>query len=203
MHVRAALLLSCVLLGCAKPETNAKKSLTLDLSLAEPEGGAPIAARVDDAPAEYVALARAALDEATRLAKKCDLQKSGYEKTVHYVDWCGVWKDADVPAMRKAAAALEASPLTPETGLAVGFLRRLRFFDEWVGSFTKSGLGYWPNASGTLLYYQDLAMAWNDWQPKNPVPVDVGNTRYVKVDPGPSGHLEWGRCSTGTCIVPK
>lgn len=207
MHVRGVVLLSSALIACSaacsRPET--KKPLQLDLSFAEPDGGeagAAGAVLADEAPAEYVALARTALDAATKLASKCDLRERGYDDTnTHYVDSCVAWSGADVETMRKAFAAFIASPFAPEAGLAIGFARRLRFFAEWVGTFEKSALGYWPRASGTLLYYQDLALAWNDWQPKRVVAVDVGNTRYTKVDAGPSGRLEWGKCSAGPCIV--
>jgi hypothetical protein len=196
MHVRGLVLLCCLSVACSKSET--KKPLKLDLSFAEPEAGVVAA---DDTPAEYMVLARAALDAATKLASKCDLHESGYETTVRFVDSCAVWSTADVEALKKAWSALDASPLAPEAGLAIGFLRRLRFFEQWVSSFEKSALGYWPRVSGTLLYYQDVALAWTDWRPQTVVRVDVGNTRYTKVDAGPSGHLEWGRCSEGTCIL--
>lgn len=191
---RVALLVALV--GCSKPAD--KKPIHVDISFPDATPTVP----ADGTPKEYVALARTALDAVKTLASKCELYRTGAEDRI--IDNCGLWKPADVEALTKARKALDASPLAPETGFARSFAQRIDAFDDRSSKLYKNEQGYWAEYHfGAVAKYQELAMTWNDWRPPaDAVPVDVGGQKNVKVDPGPSGHLEWVHCSDGPCIDP-
>ena len=197
MYVKYMLLIGAFASGgCSKPAD--KKPIHLDIEF--PDATPVIAA--DPTPAEYVALAKNAIDTVKVLASKCVLD--GYEDTgfTVLVDDCGVWKAADVVAVTKARKALDASKLMPETGFAPTLVTQIDAFDDWSSKLPKNEQGYWAQRwTGTLSKYQEMATTWNDWRPPtDAVPVDVGQMKGAKVDAGASGKLPWKSCTRGPCI---
>ena len=189
--------LLALLVGCSKPGD--KKPIHIDVSFPDATPTIP----ADSTPKEYVALAKTALDAVTTLVSKCELYRAGYDDAERITDSCGIWKAADVEALTKARKALDASPLAPDAGFGHSFATRIDAFDDMSSGLYKSEQGYWAESNrGTIARYQELAMTWNDWRPPaDAVPVDVGGQKNVKVAPGPSGHLEWTKCSYGPCIL--
>jgi hypothetical protein len=203
MHVnvmrRIAPLATVVALSVACTEDKPKAIQPLLTRAVTDAGAAAPAARVDD---HTLALARAARDAATALAMKCRLVSQWEESFKRFYDIC-TWKPADLEPMRAAATAFAAG--APDAGDAAVFAEHVRLFAEWI-ELIKDGY-----TQGTLAHYQDLALAWNAFQPKEPIPVDVrAKSSYydpeeMPPDAGPDGGpLVWQRCSNGACmIVPR
>lgn len=186
-----------LLAACSKQESDKPK--TVDVSW---QDAAPPVVK-DDSPPEYTALARAAIDAVKTLASRCELY--AYENTEfdRIIDSCGIWKAAEVEALTRARKALEASTIGPKTGFAPSFVKQVQTFDDMSSKLYKNEQGYWAERGrGVPFRYQELALLWNSWRPASEaVPVDVAQQRAVKVTAGASGHIEWGHCSSGPCIV--
>jgi len=169
----------------------------------KPKRAAPTIVRVSDAAVttdvdgHTLALARAARDAARRVALECRLQRSFDDNVIRYYDICSWGRDVLEP-LRAAAAALRA--VGPDAGEAAVFIEHVRLFSEWV-ELMREG-----RAQGTLAHYQDLARAWNSFQPSEPIPVDERARSRYGGDDGPDagpdgGPIHWERCSDGACVV--
>jgi hypothetical protein len=189
MHVKYMLIV-VLLAGCANERPKAR------VDIAFIDAASPVA--TDATPAAFVALARDALRAATTLASKCTIVRSGPPEMERIVDYCGIWKKADVEALRAATRALRSSADVPDAGFGAIFVRRLYAFEAFASGLWHDDKGYWVREKGVLASYQELASVWNDWQPNDTVPVDVG-VMEAKIDAG--ARLAWGRCSDGPCIT--
>ncbi len=141
------------------------------------------------APADVVSpLAPAALQVATAIAGGCALHFHS-ENTLS--ERCE-WSDAQASALRQATNAFLASTDVPRRGTGASFAAHLRMFADWI-EFAGGG-----RRAGTLAHYQELARAWNEWQPTKEVSVDPGKNYTHYRD---AGVLAWSRCSDGPCVV--
>lgn len=156
----------------------------------------PTKARAPDDP-HTVALARAARDAATKLASACHFAEDYQEAHHRFYDVCR-WKPPELEPMRAAAMAFLAA--APDAGEGAIFAEHVRLFAEWIELIKERSI------PGTLAHYQDLAAAWNSYQPNERVPVDLGQiskySEYAPPDGGPDGGpRQWQRCSSGACII--
>jgi hypothetical protein len=154
----------------------------------------------------FVSAARAARDAATKLVATCRVYAAFHDTTREYYDACR-WKSAEVEPLRVARVAVrDASPDGGDGGV---FAEHVALFTDWVEAVTSRGSEALSTSSrGTLAHYQELALAWNAFQPADPIPVDGGArgfSHYGQMDldagRGDAGHLVWGRCSRGPCVV--
>ncbi len=185
--------------AACRQKASIRKPMPLELSFAAPDGSVPRRDLAATAPAAYVELARTALDAAKKIASGCRFREAPGWGVTRFNDTCDGVKSPDVAALHEARKALDASPLAPDAGFSVVFVKRLWFFDDAVaGSF---GSGYWQ-WTGTLARYQDLARAWNDWQPDAPTELDVvklPDRARTSVDDG--GMVQWKRSSDGPAVI--
>lgn len=156
----------------------------------------PTKGRAPDDP-HTVALARAARDAATKLASACYFAED-YQETHHrFYDVCR-WKPPELEPMRAAATTFLTA--APDAGEGAIFAEHVKLFAEWIELIKERSI------PGTLAHYQDLAAAWNSYQPNERVPVDLGQinkySEYAPPDGGPDGGpRQWQRCSSGACII--
>lgn len=147
-----------------------------------PEGGATAAPVEVSAPAAPDEAAVKAFDEAAGAAlgavakalERCHLEavEPGDWFRYEFFDWCE-WKEGEVPpALAALDAALAKAKEVP--ALAAGrrgtVIEQLRLFRDWLDLAARSKQG-----RGTLALFQDLALAWNAYQPDK--------ARLVAVDP--------------------
>lgn len=186
-RLRVLLLAGFAVTGCAeRTEKPPKKALPLVVSVD--------ASTVTPVDPKVLALAREALGKAKAIAAGCTLQQQGdsYDLDFERFGEICLAKDEELKAFDRASDALLAS--TPDAGPAASFAENVRLFDEALHlTFARRGV---------LVHWQDLAHAWNSFQPGEAVPVDIGKmgfgTERLRAD---AGALVWGRCSDGPCIV--
>lgn len=175
-------------------------SVALGLALPACDGGAaagkgdastapPASDSVAPTDPALLRVAVEARNAASVLVKDCDLVTGN--ESAKLIESCSVWKKQDVVALRDATAALRAHPALPRTGRAAAFADELRLFSEWTDLVEETS----TNKRGTLRHYQELALAWNAWQPTDKITVDIGNP---EADGGP---IVWQRCADGPCVL--
>jgi len=165
---------------------------------------APVAkkAGLDSVDPGFLVAARDARIAAENLAKTCTIYGSYDEEFRRFHDYCS-WKKADLEALRAAATNIRAR--VPDAGAGALFAEHVRLFVEWAEESAKAS-----TTRGTLSHYQDLARAWNSFQPSDRVPVDIGkrnaslddqDIKLPKSDEDAGVTLQWQRCSEGPCVV--
>lgn len=169
--------------------------------------GGGLSKRESDAPnPRFVAAGKQAQEAAEKIARKCTIyggfsEVEGDFKKFH--DACS-WKKTDLEPLRAAAAAVRQS--APDAGPGSLYAEHVRLFSEWIEEASNVSL-----TQGTLAHYQDLALAWNAFQPKQRVQVDVGakgsylddpdTVPFPKSDEEKGVYVQWQRCSDGPCVV--
>jgi hypothetical protein len=153
-------------------------------------------------PAETKKLARAAADAALACARTCIIHAPSFDDAA---DECPADAGA-VKALADAADALAAHGRARRmAGDAAAFATTASLFAEWMSRGLER-----KRTRGTLRLFQDVADAWNAYQPKEPIPVDPieeyrlyghGSKGYImqpvkKVD----GRVVWKSCYDGPCL---
>ena len=172
-------------------------------ALPAPADAAPPAAIAADVE-QIRKLARAAADAALVCARACIVLSPPFEDAV---DDCPA-DAAQVHALVEAAGALGAQlggdggPVPGEAGVFAG---TARLFAAWM----EQGLRL-KRTRGTLRLFQDVAEAWNAYQPRDPIPVDpieeyrlggFGSKGYImKPIPKTGGRVVWKSCYDGPCL---
>jgi hypothetical protein len=142
-----------------------------------------------------VPAARGARDVATALATKCRIS-NGDDVMFDECDWT----DAEQAALRTSALGLRDAVNTRKlTGAAATFVEQVRLFADWVE------LVHDLPGRGTLLHYQELALAWNAWRSSEPIAPDPvaypkGFSDADAGAGGDAGPFRWTRCAEGACI---
>lgn len=203
MHVtRVALGIAAVALAACNPPRGEDKTR---LVTHEPAASASVTPAAPDPT--MLKLARAAKDAAWNLASRCRLSTDRHydekeQKTyVSVYDSCE-WRPEDVTAMSGAAKALLTANALPRSGHGASFVEHVRLFSEWVaGAPAAGGIGPAPRYRGALVNYQNVARAWNAWQPAEPVLVQPALKFPDDVDAGPKDAIvTWQRCPEGPCL---
>jgi hypothetical protein len=193
MPVTARPLLAAVLL-CAACDTFDGAPL--------PVGSAAPSASAAAPTEETHQVARAAADAALACARTCILHWPPFDDAA---DECPV-DAASVDALDVAAGALAAHVKPRGLGGPVGaFTTTVGMFAAWM----KQGIAL-KRTRGTLRLFQDVADAWNAYQPGEPLPVDpvqemrragFGSKGYIVVPVKKSGErLVWKSCYDGPCL---
>lgn len=141
----------------------------------------------------FLALAKTVRNSAAAVVKRCRLT-SETQRALYAA--CSL-VPAEVDALLESVRALRAAPNPPKTGPAASYLEEARMFAEWIELMRTS------STRGTLARYQDLATAWNTWQPSDAIDVDPADVpRYLSIDAGTkSSRLVWTQCGTVPCVL--
>jgi len=191
-----ALVPALTLLACDAPAASSKADGASKITDASAPALPSASAPTDPALLRVAVDAR---DAATAIAKVCHLD--ALYQPARFVETCS-WRPSDVEAFRTAATALRAYPALPHTGRGASFVEEIRLFAEWVALVHETDI--YPR--GTLRHYQQLALAWNAWQPADKIIVDVGKLSYRSAygtpDAPDGGYVVWKRCADGQCLYP-
>lgn len=194
MLLRTRLVLAALLLSACDDFEKQPPSPAASASAAAPS------AVVDDAHR----LALAARDAALAAAKTCIISAPPFDDAA---DDCPV-DEAKVQALSGSAAALGAfardhASMMPRE--AAVFSATVGHFGEWMSQ----GLRY-KRTRGTLRLFQDVADRWNEYQPKELIPVDpieeyrlvgFGSKGYImKPMKKTDGRVVWKSCYDGPCL---
>jgi hypothetical protein len=149
-------------------------------------------------------LARAAADAALAAAKTCYIDAPTFDDAA---DVCPI-DEPKVKALSDSAAALatfareHAKETSKETA---AFSETVSQFAAWM----KQGFEH-KRTRGTLRLFQDVADRWNEYQPREPIPVDpveefrlggFGSKGYVmKPVKKTAGRVVWKSCYDGPCL---
>lgn len=190
VNVTQAALLAVVVAGCDTrarvTEPNGAPSVSRDAA-SEASGAAT---QVDPA---FLVLAKAVRDSAAAVVKHCRLSSETQRAVYAY---CSLIP-AEVDALLASVRALRAAPNPPKTGPAASYVEEARMFSEWIELMRRS------STRGTLARYQDLATAWNAWQPNDAIDVDPAKVpEYLSIEAGTkSSRLVWTQCGTVPCVL--
>jgi hypothetical protein len=168
---------------------------------------APAASAVASASASQTSadeihrLARAAADAALACARTCVIHAPNFDDAA---DACTA-DAALAKTLTESAAALAARLPDGGGGEGAAFSKVAGLFADWMRHGVE--LGY---TRGTLRLFQDVADAWNRYQPGEPLPVDPveefrsyghGSKGYVMSPVSKTGgRIVWKSCYDGPCL---
>jgi hypothetical protein len=81
--------------------------------------------------------------------------------------------------------------------LQPGATERISFSNSPITSVRINGEGYRGPEMVVVGDSQELALAWNAWQPTDEIAVDIGG---LETD---GGTIVWQRCSDGPCVLDR
>lgn len=157
------------------------------VAASQPAIAKPAAAPSDDQTKRFDAGARKALDAIQKALESCKLeyQEPGDWFVFDFFDWCR-WKEGDVPAVSDAVAAVDAlvkeAPELEQSKRADA-LAKLRLFREWIELSGRS-----KQSRGTLALFQEVAAAWNAYQPDKALHVAPDPPHIVRQYTEDFGH---------------
>ncbi|APR81853.1 Hypothetical protein A7982_07202 [Minicystis rosea] len=153
-------------------------------------------------PEETRKLAQAAADAALACARTCVIHAPPFDDAS---DGCTADAATVAPLAEAARSLLAHTEKHVVPGEAAAFAKTASLFAEWMTQAQKL-----QRTRGTLRLYQDVADAWNAYQPKAPIPVDpiveyrlygFGSKGYImKPTPKTEGRVVWKSCYDGPCL---